>query len=219
MPRTWPRSDSGTLGTLPKGALPLSECPRRNVLHQNRRHQFQTAIPARRRRHSGKQPAPLASHRSPPLQKPHHRKARLRNPRHRKAHARSQRRATLLSRRCPPRTRRRQKQRRRERAPRASPPCRRRNAGRSRGNAGRPPPPLDIVMVASEAHPYAHTGGLAEVVTALSEALGRSGHHVTLILPRYRGVDVTGAGAQRTSLQLGDRSVDVTFHTGTARQV
>ena len=65
--------------------------------------------------------------------------------------------------------------------------------------------PLDIVMVASEAHPYAHTGGLAEVVTALSEALGRSGHRVTLILPRYRGVDVTAAGAQQTSLQLGDR--------------
>jgi starch synthase len=76
---------------------------------------------------------------------------------------------------------------------------------------------LDIVMVASEAHPYAHTGGLAEVVTALSEALGRSGHRVTLIIPRYRDVDVSGTESQSAGVQLAERSVYVTFHTGAAQ--
>src|SRR6185503_5058229 len=49
--------------------------------------------------------------------------------------------------------------------------------------------PLSILMVASEAHPYAKTGGLAEVAAALPDALARLGHRVTLVLPRYRGID------------------------------
>ena len=43
---------------------------------------------------------------------------------------------------------------------------------------------LSILMVVSEAHPYAKTGGLAEVAAALPAALGRLGHRVTLVLPR-----------------------------------
>jgi starch synthase len=77
--------------------------------------------------------------------------------------------------------------------------------------------PLNILMVASEAHPYAHTGGLAEVVAALPEALGRLGHRVTLIIPRYRGVEVAGAHAERTAMRLGAHIVDVTFYTGITR--
>ena len=46
---------------------------------------------------------------------------------------------------------------------------------------------LRIVMIASEATPFSKTGGLADVATALSKALGRMGHHVTLVTPRYRG--------------------------------
>ena len=41
-------------------------------------------------------------------------------------------------------------------------------------------------MVASEAVPFAKTGGLADVVTGLSRALDRSGHDVTVILPLHR---------------------------------
>ena len=53
-------------------------------------------------------------------------------------------------------------------------------------------------MVASEAHPFSKTGGLADVATALPKALGRLGHDVTLITPRYRGVEVAPAiGAVR----------------------
>lgn len=42
-------------------------------------------------------------------------------------------------------------------------------------------------MAASEAVPYAKTGGLADVVTALAMALSKLGHRVTLLLPGYRG--------------------------------
>ena len=43
-------------------------------------------------------------------------------------------------------------------------------------------------MVASEAAPFAKTGGLADVLMALPRALVRLGHAVDVILPRYRGV-------------------------------
>ena len=46
-----------------------------------------------------------------------------------------------------------------------------------------------ILMVAPEAVPFAKTGGLGDVAGALPSALARLGHEVTLVLPRYRGVD------------------------------
>jgi starch synthase len=73
-------------------------------------------------------------------------------------------------------------------------------------------PGLSILMVASEAHPFAKTGGLAEVTAALSDALIRVGHSVTLVLPRYRGVDTTGGDRLQTRLRLGDRLQPVTMH-------
>jgi starch synthase len=48
---------------------------------------------------------------------------------------------------------------------------------------------MRIAMIASECEPYAKTGGLADVVDALSRALGQSGHEVDVYLPRYRGID------------------------------
>src|SRR6476619_2537522 len=62
---------------------------------------------------------------------------------------------------------------------------------------------LSILMVASEVHPYAKTGGLAEVAAALPAALGRLGHRVTLVLPRYRGIDLSGSRSQATSISMG----------------
>jgi starch synthase len=56
-------------------------------------------------------------------------------------------------------------------------------------------------MVASECEPFAKTGGLADVVDALSRELGRQGHEVDVYLPLYRGVQAP-AGARRTSLTL-----------------
>ena len=78
-------------------------------------------------------------------------------------------------------------------------------------------PGLSIFMIASEAHPYAKTGGLAEVAAALPDALGRLGHRVTLVLPRYRGIDVTGTRTQVASLRIGDTIQPVTFRTADER--
>jgi starch synthase len=53
--------------------------------------------------------------------------------------------------------------------------------------AANPQRSFRILMVASEAQPFSKTGGLADVVAALPKALGRLGHDVTVITPRYRG--------------------------------
>jgi starch synthase len=47
---------------------------------------------------------------------------------------------------------------------------------------------MRILMVASEAAPFAKTGGLADVVAALPRALARLGHLVDVVIPRYRGI-------------------------------
>jgi starch synthase len=48
---------------------------------------------------------------------------------------------------------------------------------------------LKILMAASEAVPYAKTGGLADAVSALSLALAKLGHEVKIVLPRYYDID------------------------------
>jgi len=47
---------------------------------------------------------------------------------------------------------------------------------------------MKIAMIASEASPFAKTGGLADVLGTLSVALERLGHEVLLIIPAYRPV-------------------------------
>ncbi len=74
------------------------------------------------------------------------------------------------------------------------------------------PAPLSVLMVASEVHPFAKTGGLAEVSASLSNALGTLGHTVTLVLPRYRSIAVDGAERLQTRLRLGDRLQPVAFY-------
>ncbi len=63
--------------------------------------------------------------------------------------------------------------------------------------------PLTVLMVTSEAVPFAKTGGLADVAGALPGALGRLGHEVTVVLPRYRGVAVSGEPIHTRVVQLG----------------
>ena len=48
---------------------------------------------------------------------------------------------------------------------------------------------LDILMVVSEAIPYSKTGGLGDVGGALPAALAHLGHRVTVVTPRYRGIE------------------------------
>ncbi|MEP7116030.1 MAG: glycogen synthase GlgA [Acidobacteriota bacterium] len=68
---------------------------------------------------------------------------------------------------------------------------------------------MRVLMIASELAPFSKTGGLADVVSALSKALGRAGHNVTVVTPRYQGIsagqwhgDVDAAVAGR-SLSAG----------------
>jgi starch synthase len=84
-------------------------------------------------------------------------------------------------------------------------------AGEAPRLAGRAPR-LGILMIASEVSPWAKTGGLADVTGALPEALDRLGHRVTLVMPRYRGVDVSDASTSARPLRLGTAVHDVTFH-------
>ncbi len=51
---------------------------------------------------------------------------------------------------------------------------------------------VSILMIGSEALPFSKTGGLADVLGALPLALGRLGHRVTLVTPKYRGVQAHG---------------------------
>ncbi|MDR0998196.1 MAG: glycogen synthase [Treponema sp.] len=48
---------------------------------------------------------------------------------------------------------------------------------------------MKILMVSSEAVPYAKTGGLADAVSALSLALAKLGHQVRVVIPRYYSID------------------------------
>ncbi|MCK4514900.1 MAG: glycogen/starch synthase, partial [Spirochaetaceae bacterium] len=45
-----------------------------------------------------------------------------------------------------------------------------------------------ILMVTTEAVPFAKAGGLADAVTALAQELDRAGHDVRLLMPRYYGI-------------------------------
>jgi starch synthase len=61
---------------------------------------------------------------------------------------------------------------------------------------------MRILMVASEAVPFAKTGGLADVVGALPRALVQLGHEVEVVIPRYRGVSA-GERVGRITVTLG----------------
>ncbi len=62
---------------------------------------------------------------------------------------------------------------------------------------------MKILMTASEAVPFAKTGGLADVATALSRALSKEGHEVVLVLPHYPQLLPQGA-RHRLNLETVD---------------
>jgi starch synthase len=78
---------------------------------------------------------------------------------------------------------------------------------------------MRIAMIASECEPYAKTGGLADVVDALSRALGQAGHEVDVYLPRYRDLDPPQP-ASRLELDVptgGGRTENVVLWTAQGR--
>jgi starch synthase len=52
---------------------------------------------------------------------------------------------------------------------------------------------MHILMISAEAAPFAKTGGLADVVWALSKALVSRGHTVGCLIPRYSWIDIPEA--------------------------
>jgi starch synthase len=78
---------------------------------------------------------------------------------------------------------------------------------------------MNVVFVASEAVPFAQTGGLADVAGALPPALERLGHSVALVMPCYRQARASGLPLNATGLKLatpiGGRVVEGTIHQAT----
>jgi starch synthase len=66
---------------------------------------------------------------------------------------------------------------------------------------------MRILMVGSEAIPWAKTGGLADVLGALPRALVRLGHQVDVVIPRYRGI-TAGEVAGKVIVSLGARRAE-----------
>jgi starch synthase len=63
---------------------------------------------------------------------------------------------------------------------------------------------MKILFVASEGLPYSKTGGLADVVEALTKALRSMGHEVAVLLPRYRGNRIVATVLSSVTVAMGD---------------
>src|SRR6266699_3189126 len=57
-----------------------------------------------------------------------------------------------------------------------------------------------ILMVATEAAPFAKEGGVADVIGSLPKELAALGHEVRIFLPRYGSIDLTRWPLQHTGV-------------------
>ncbi len=81
---------------------------------------------------------------------------------------------------------------------------------KANGETGKRKIRKSVLQIASEALPFAKTGGLADVLGALPPALARLGWGVTVVLPKYRGV-TGGRVAARFPVTVGGFARDVAF--------
>ena len=63
---------------------------------------------------------------------------------------------------------------------------------------------MRILFVASEGLPFSKTGGLADVIEALSRSIAELGHEVAVLLPRYRDAPVLAVASQKVTVSMGD---------------
>ena len=61
---------------------------------------------------------------------------------------------------------------------------------------------MRVLLVASEATPFAKTGGLADVVGSLPAALERAGCQASLVIPAHREVFSKGIGIEPTGMEF-----------------
>ncbi|MBT5376077.1 MAG: glycogen synthase GlgA [Nitrospinaceae bacterium] len=72
---------------------------------------------------------------------------------------------------------------------------------------------LKILFVATEVHPFAKTGGLADVSSALPSALKKLGHDIRVIMPKYPCTTKAGKTIEPLNLNV-DISTGNTCHKG-----
>src|SRR5476649_635687 len=72
-------------------------------------------------------------------------------------------------------------------------------------------PRRSVLLIGSEAQPFAKTGGLADVLGALPPALQRLGWDATVILPRYGGV-AAGTLSDTFPVTVGGYTRDAGFY-------
>ncbi len=61
---------------------------------------------------------------------------------------------------------------------------------------------LNILFIASECAPYAKTGGLSDVVSALPIALTNLGHNVKIVIPKYSSIDTKKINMKKILLPM-----------------
>ncbi len=72
-------------------------------------------------------------------------------------------------------------------------------------------PRHSVLLIGSEAVPFAKTGGLADVLGVLPIALAGLGWSATLVLPRYRGI-TAGRLVEQFPISIGGYTRDVGFY-------
>ncbi|MGH7888215.1 MAG: glycogen/starch synthase, partial [Candidatus Binatia bacterium] len=70
---------------------------------------------------------------------------------------------------------------------------------------------MKIAMIASEAVPFAKTGGLADVLGTLTTALERLGHEISLIVPAHRC-------ALRSEFRVRELPVEISVTVGNRQE-
>ena len=83
--------------------------------------------------------------------------------------------------------------------------------------------PLKVLVATAELAPFAKLGGVSDVAASLSKELGRMGHDVRVVLPRYRQVDIGRYGLRPVvndlSVPLGTDSIKATIFEGRAGEM
>src|SRR5262245_38666655 len=82
---------------------------------------------------------------------------------------------------------------------------------------------LRLLVATAELAPFAKLGGVSDVVAALSKELGRLGHDVRIVLPRYRQVDIGQHGLRpvvsNLEVPLGTEMIPATIFEGRQGEV